>query len=115
MTLPVTRHSEQFATAGQIAVSDLPEIAAMGFKTVINNRPDGEGGPTQPLSSDLEQVARENGLSYVYLPVVSGQITPEQVQQMAQVLKQTAQPIFCFCKSGGRSTNLWLMAQQSAA
>ena len=44
MAVAPTRHNDAFSTAPQISTEDLAQIAAMGFKTVINNRPDGEGG-----------------------------------------------------------------------
>ena len=58
MSANVTRHTDKFSTAPQVSPSDLPEIAAMGFKTVINNRPDGEGGADQPSSAELEAAAK---------------------------------------------------------
>jgi uncharacterized protein (TIGR01244 family) len=46
-------------------------------------------------------------LTYHYLPVVSGAITPEQVVQMAELVNNAAQPVLAFCRSGARSTQLW--------
>ena len=57
----VSRHTESFATAPQIAPQDLAEIGAMGFKTVVNNRPDGEGGADQPTSAVMEAAALAAG------------------------------------------------------
>src|SRR5271157_6092748 len=100
MTLHFKWLSDTVAAAGQIAPGDLPAIAAHGFKTVINNRPDGEGGPEQPTSADLKRAAETAGLSYVHLPVVSGQLTPQQVSEMAKTLQSAASPVFAFCRSG---------------
>lgn len=79
------------------------DVAAMGFKTVVNNRPDGEGGPGQPLSQAMAAAAQANGLRYVYLPVVSGAITPEQAQALHEALQSAPQPVLAFCRSGARS------------
>ena len=57
MTLHFKWLSDTVAAAGQIWPADLPVIAAHGFKTVINNRPDGEGGPSQPASAQLQHAA----------------------------------------------------------
>jgi uncharacterized protein (TIGR01244 family) len=46
-------------------------VADAGFKTVINNRPDFEGGPAQPTSAQMEAAAKAAGLSYAFLPVQS--------------------------------------------
>ena len=85
-------------------------IAAHGFTTVINNRPDGEGGPAQPTSAQMAAAAAA-GLSYHYLPVISGQITPEQTQQFAALMKAATGPVLAFCRSGARSTNIWSMGR----
>ena len=43
MTKMDVKHiTDEFAVSGQISTKDLPVLAAMGFKSVICNRPDGE-------------------------------------------------------------------------
>jgi uncharacterized protein (TIGR01244 family) len=111
MTLTVTQHTAHFATAPQISPQDMAAIAAHGFRTVINNRPDLEGGAEQPTSEAMAQAAKDAGLTYHYLPVISGQITPEQVAQFAATLASAQGPVLAFCRSGARSTNLWHMGQ----
>jgi uncharacterized protein (TIGR01244 family) len=110
MSISISQHTEQFATAPQISPQDMAAIAAHGFHTVINNRPDGEGGPDQPTSATMAQAAQAAGLTYHYLPVISGQITHEQVAQFAELLKAAPGPVLAFCRSGARSTNIWAMA-----
>ena len=84
-------------------------VAAHGYRTVINNRPDGEGGPDQPTSAQMQAAAAAAGLDYHYLPVISGSITAEQVVQMAELVKAASGPVLAFCRSGARSTQLWMM------
>ena len=112
MSLPITCHNNQFGTLGQIDPSHLAQIAQQGYKSVINNRPDGEGGPDQPKSADIQAEAEKLGLNYAYLPVISGSITPEQVIEMARLLKTLPGPVLAFCRSGARSTNLYQLALQ---
>lgn len=111
MSLAIRPINSHFAVVGQLAVSDLAAVAALGFKTVINNRPDLEGGPDQPTSAAMQAAAQAAGLAYVYLPVVSGAYTPEQIQAMRDALDQAAQPVLAFCRSGARSTQLFMLAQ----
>ena len=66
MSLSITRHTDSFATLGQIAPDHIAEIASLGFKSVINNRPDGEGGPDQPSNASIQAEAEKLGLNYVY-------------------------------------------------
>jgi uncharacterized protein (TIGR01244 family) len=111
MSLHVTQHSETFATIGQLMPEDLASVAAMGFQSVINNRPDGEGGPDQPTSAQMAQAAQAAGLTYAYLPVVAGMITADQARSFAQWLGQQPGPVLAFCRSGARSTQLRDMAR----
>ena len=111
MSISVSQHTEHFATAPQISPQDMAAIAAHGFHTVINNRPDGEGGPDQPTSQAMAQAAQAAGLAYHYLPVISGQITPEQVAEFAALVNTAPGPVLAFCRSGARSTNIWQMGQ----
>ncbi len=112
MPLQIACHTDQFGTLGQITADDVAEIARQGYKSIINNRPDGEAGPQQPLNAEIEMAAKALGLNYAYLPVVSGQITLEQAQEMARLLEDMPGPILAFCRSGARSTNLYMLAQQ---
>ncbi len=112
MSLPISCHNVQFGTLGQIDPSHLAQIAQLGYKTVINNRPDGEGGPDQPTSASIQAEAERLGLNYVYHPVVAGAFTPAQVQEMARLLKTLPGPVLAFCRSGARSTNLYQLALQ---
>jgi sulfide:quinone oxidoreductase len=103
--------SPDFAVAGQISAADLPAIAQAGFKSIICNRPDGEGGSAQPAFAALEQAAQAQGLVARYLPVVAGQITSEQAAAMARLLAELPAPVLAYCRSGARSTSLWQMAR----
>ena len=87
-------------------------IAKQGYKSVINNRPDGEGGPGQPTNESIQAEAERLGLNYAYLPVVAGAFTHAQVQEMARLLKTLPGPVLAFCRSGARSTNLYQLALQ---
>jgi len=111
MPLQVVALTPDFAVSAQLSADDFAWVSAQGFKTVLNNRPDGEGGGAQPLSSGLEKAAKAAGLQYVYLPVVSGAMTPAQIQTMRDVLATSAKPMLAFCRSGARSAQLFGLAQ----
>ncbi|MDP1956143.1 MAG: TIGR01244 family sulfur transferase [Polaromonas sp.] len=111
-TLPAIRQvSSAFSVAGQLTAHDVTAVAEQGFATLINNRPDGEGGTTQALSSDMEQAALAAGLHYVYLPVVAGAITPAQALAMREALATAPAPVLAFCRSGTRSAQLYKLAE----
>ena len=91
---------------GQISESDLAVIAKNGIRTVVNNRPDGESAG-QPENDDLADAATSLGLEYVYFPVLSNGITPENVQGFAEMRDDLEGPVLLFCRTGARSAKLW--------
>ena len=58
MALSFTWLAADFATAPQLTVENMAEAAAAGFRSVVNNRPDFEGGPSQPASDAIERAAQ---------------------------------------------------------
>ncbi|MFL6845473.1 MAG: TIGR01244 family sulfur transferase [Allosphingosinicella sp.] len=93
----------------QIVPNDVPAIAALGVRLIVNNRPDGEE-PGQPSSAQIEAAVRAAGLDYRHIPI-SGGFPQAQVEAMAQALE--AGPVLAFCRSGTRSTWLWALARVS--
>ncbi|SDY50506.1 beta-lactamase hydrolase domain-containing protein [Nitrosomonas sp. Nm33] len=93
-------------------MDDLAEIAAAGYKSVICNHPDYEGGETQPTSAQLEQAARSLGLQFVYLPVEIGAVSTEKSDAFNKLLAELPRPMLAFCKSSNRSKALHEMTGQ---
>ncbi len=110
MPLTITKISEVFSTCPQITVNDIPEISVLGFKTIINNRPDGEGGAVQPTSATIQAAAEKAGLAYIHLPIIPGNITESQVAECATFLAGAASPILGFCRTGNRASNIYQQA-----
>lgn len=104
--------NDQISFAAQVYPENMTEIFQKGFKSVINNRPDLEGGAEQPTSAALEEAARNAGIDYVFQPVVAGQITQLDIEAFARHYTELPKPILMFCRSGSRSSNLYQTAKQ---
>jgi len=98
------------SVADQLSVQDVGAAAAAGFATVINNRPDQEA-EDQPSSAEIEAAARNVGLDYHHLPVISGKVTDEDVEEFAKLMARVQGPVLAFCRTGTRSTTLWALAE----
>ena len=98
-----------FSVSGQLTTEDLHHAAAQGFKSVICNRPDGEEAG-QPSAAAIQKEAEVLGLSFTYIPAVSGAVTDDDAAKMKAALAQMPSPILAYCRSGARSTKLWEMA-----
>lgn len=109
--LPLRPVAPDVCVAPQLTPEAMAAAARIGFRSVVNNRPDFEHGPDQPTNADIEAAAREAGLEYRFLPVGSHFQSAEDVAAFAQLLQELPRPILVFCRSGARSTNLYLRAQ----
>jgi len=111
MTQPaVQRLSTDVCVAPQLDPSAMAWVAQAGFKSVINNRPDFEGGPDQPSSAAIEAAAVAAGLRYAHLPVSPAVQTPEEIARFAALLDELPKPVLAFCRSGTRSGKLFRAA-----
>ena len=109
-SVPLQAIAEDVYTAPQLTPEAMASAAEAGFKAVLNNRPDFEGGPDQPTSTAMEAAAKAAGLVYAYLPVQGGYQSPEEIAQCATLLKTLPRPLLMFCRSGARSTKLYQQA-----
>ncbi|RKF15678.1 TIGR01244 family phosphatase [Alginatibacterium sediminis] len=101
---------QQLSVSAQILPSDIVELAQLGYGLVINNRPDGEAAD-QPSSQQIESACKEQGLDYVYLPLVPNQVTPQLVAQYAESLAGADTKVLAFCRTGNRSCTLWALGK----
>ncbi|HEX3138629.1 MAG TPA: TIGR01244 family sulfur transferase [Rhizobacter sp.] len=112
MTAPqIQQLSADICVAPQLDPSAMAWAAQNGFKSVVNNRPDFEGGPTQPTSASMEAAAKAAGLQYAFLPVNGAYQSPEEIARFAELLATLPKPMLAFCRSGARSTKLFNAAQ----
>jgi uncharacterized protein (TIGR01244 family) len=95
------------SVAPQLEPSAMAWAAAAGFKSIINNRPDFEGGPEQPTSEAMQQAAQAAGLVYAFLPVSPAVQTPQEIARFAELLTELPKPVLAFCRSGTRSGKLY--------
>ncbi|HVK32671.1 MAG TPA: TIGR01244 family sulfur transferase [Burkholderiaceae bacterium] len=111
--LPLRQVAADVCVAPQLTPEAMAEAARLGFRAVVNNRPDFEHGPDQPTSAAVEAAARAAGLEYRHLPVDGGYQSPEQIEAMAQLLDELPRPLLMFCRSGARSTRLYAASVQA--
>jgi sulfide:quinone oxidoreductase len=100
------RVTDTFSVAPQLAAEDFAELKALGVKTVIGNRPDGES-PHEMQSDEAEAAAAAAGIAYVYAPF-QGTPTEEAVEA---VMNLGPGPVVAYCRSGTRSITAWALAQ----
>jgi uncharacterized protein (TIGR01244 family) len=101
---------DSISVSEQITPADVEAAAALGFKMIINNRPDDEQ-PGQPAGADIREAARDHGLAYVAIPITHSGYSTAQVDAMRDALAKADGPVLAFCRSGTRSTFAWALAR----
>lgn len=107
---PLQNLSPDVCATAQLDAAAMALLAQAGFRSVINNRPDHEGGPDQPTSATLEGAATAAGLVYAHLPVAPGYQSPEEAARFRALLDSLPRPIVVFCRTGTRSGKLFQAA-----
>ncbi|MEO8723606.1 MAG: TIGR01244 family sulfur transferase [Sphingobium sp.] len=94
----------------QLSEADVIRAAQEGFRAIIDNRADGEE-PGQLSASDMKHLAASQGMAFVHVPAIMGQIGDEDVAHMADALARLDGPVLAYCRTGTRSTSLWALTQ----
>ncbi|MGV1756155.1 TIGR01244 family sulfur transferase [Rhizobium sp. A22-96] len=97
---------DEYSVSGQITVEDLDQIKALGFKSLVCHRPDGESLDQTPFGA-IEARAKELGLEITHVPVGPMGVTEEAVQGMVDALDEFPRPMLGYCRSGARSTAIY--------
>ena len=108
--MKTTRIDEGFFVSEQIGPKDVAAAAAAGFRSIICNRPDGEGWG-QPKFAEIEAAAKAAGLQAAYVPVTPGQMGERDVRRFAELIRTLPGPVLGYCRSGARAANIWQAAQ----
>lgn len=106
----VYKLTDTVGVSGQISAALVPQIAAAGYKVLVNNRPDGEE-PGQPPSAEIAAAAQAAGLEYHHLPVTAMDFPGSGSEQMADLFDDGERPVYAFCRTGTRCTNLWVVTR----
>ncbi|MBX2831099.1 MAG: TIGR01244 family phosphatase [Rhodospirillales bacterium] len=104
------RLSDELTVSAQLPLEAIDEIAKAGYKTIICNRPDDED-PGQPSFAEVASKAEELGMTALFQPVASGNVSDEDADSFAKNLAEAPKPVFAYCRSGTRCTILWSLAK----
>jgi uncharacterized protein (TIGR01244 family) len=100
--------SPTLAVAGTLSPTDFAEAALLGFKTIINNRPDGEEAGQLTAREEIE-FSRQAGIAYIHVPAAKHEVLDDHVLvPFGDALATASVPILLHCRSGLRSTIMWV-------
>lgn len=107
--MDIRKISDQFFVAPQIAETDLAALREKGIRSVICNRPDGEGAD-QPAFKELCQTAEKLGMQMRYIPITGGLVQNADAAEFRAALDAMPKPVLGYCRTGTRSATLWSLA-----
>ena len=102
--------NHHFSVSGVLTRDDMDALAEAGVTTLINGRPDYEE-PDQIPDAILQGWAREAGLDYYFVPVVSGNYNEQEVVTFGQILLKAKGRVHAICRTGTRVLHLWALAR----
>ncbi|MBB5537185.1 bifunctional protein tyrosine phosphatase family protein/NAD(P)/FAD-dependent oxidoreductase [Rhizobium giardinii] len=108
--MDIRKLTDMIAASPQIEIEDIEALAALGYKSIMSNRPDGEE-PSQPSAEVVRAAAEAAGLAFAHVPVVGGSISDADIEALGKALKELPQPVLGFCRTGTRTTTLWALSQ----
>ena len=108
--MDIRRLTDSSAVSPQIMPADVAAIAAAGFTTIIDTRPDGEI-PPEVQTEAVRKAVEAAGLHFVVNPVIGGAITMDNVRLQGAALAEAKGPVFAYCASGNRSSIVWALSQ----
>lgn len=104
-----TKMTEPLTIYKQIYPTQCPKLAQMGYRSLINIRPDNEV-PNQPSSNVLNTAAEQADLVYAYIPYDEERLSCATVAKFAEQYKRMPKPVMLFCGSGARAKLLYQSA-----
>ncbi len=93
----------------QIYPTQCGKIAELGYRSVINIRPDNEA-ETQPSSGEMAAASDQANLAYHHLPFDDERLSLATVEQFARYYHAFPKPILMFCGTGARAKLLYQSA-----
>lgn len=107
--LNINKLDVKFFVSGQISGSMMKEIADLGVKLIISNRPEGESYD-QPSDNDLKIQAQSYSIEFKSIPFSSNTLTREKINTLSKTLDNNAGSALLYCKSGARSAIIWALS-----
>ncbi|MDG1802280.1 MAG: TIGR01244 family sulfur transferase [Paracoccaceae bacterium] len=104
--MDIRQLTPDFAVSPQIDPTDVPQIAAAGFKTVICNRPD-EEVPVELGFETMKIAVEAAGLTFINLPATHQTLSLDMAQHQANLVDDAGGPVLAYCASGTRSSIIW--------
>lgn len=105
--MAILKLDEHLYISPQLTKADAEQIAQLGIKTVVCNRPDREE-ESQPDFAQIKQWLEQAGVTgFHHQPVTARDIQKHDVEAFRQLIGQAKSPVLAYCRTGTRCSLLW--------
>lgn len=105
--MAILKLDEHLYISPQLTKADAEQIAQLGIKTVVCNRPDREE-ESQPEFAQIKQWLEQAGVTgFHHQPVVAPNIQTGDVEHFHALLENAGHPVLAYCRTGTRCSLLW--------
>lgn len=108
--MDIRKIDDSISVSPQIGLEDVQELASLGFRSIISDRPDGEE-PAQLEAQAICLAAEGAGLEFRHVPVVLSKIGDRDIGLFKAAFDDLPKPVLAFCRSGTRAAMLWALSQ----
>lgn len=107
----IRKLSEGLYIAPQLSDADVQDAAALGIRSVICNRPDGEAEGQPSFEEMCNWFAAEGITHMVHQPVQAPSVGRAEAVQFEKLRQEAPTPVLAYCRTGTRSSLLWALYQ----
>ena len=107
--LNIKKLDSKLFVSSQISEYMIKEIADLGVKLILSNRPEGES-IDQPSDNDLETQAKLLSIKFKSIPFSVNTLTRDKINSLSKILDDVKNPVLIYCKSGARSAMIWALS-----
>jgi uncharacterized protein (TIGR01244 family) len=104
--------NSRLSISPQLSIANVGAVYALGFRSIIVDRPDGEEAG-QPSIAEMREAASAAGLGFAAIPVVPGKVTDEDAVRFAAALETLEGPTIAYCRTGVRAATLWALSSSA--
>lgn len=105
--MKLRHHNDHISFVDALSADEFSHLHKLGYRTVINNRPDEEEGGF--LTHQEEQLlADQQGMEYMYLPFTYDSLTREDVYSFHRHVR-SGKKLIAHCRTGARSVCLFFL------
>ncbi len=102
--------NSKLSISDQIKLEDVAQLAKLGVKLIICNRPDNEEAD-QISYREVKKAASQHGIDFEFIPVAGREIPLETLEKFVECTESRTDRIHAYCRTGTRCSIFWGLSE----